>query len=205
MTEQTRHILRVIFLTALLAFTAFMTAFFAAQRRDSVTALSEPLIVEPLGFSIRMPKKWQQETMGLPGLRYAQPEKKKAHPDSLDNGRNIFLIALPPKASDTQVLASLFRVVSFWDSRHNNFDGPIVSKPSPPKIDKYEHKQGTVAFGYYDRKRLNRPVELIYYQYIIAADQVFLCVLASDNRLTVADHILLDAVIASFHLIGDQV
>ena len=213
MTERTRQNILGIFLGGVLAVTVGAVWLFAAQRQGEITALSEPISVEGLGFSISMPKGWEPKAVGRTlfgnGLIYRQAPNPKAglgKVTATTPQRHLFIFAIVPNATDEQVLAPLDKLVSFWDINHNLFR---YLKPEPfpfaawrPDALGYERRDGAITFVHIRR---GISFRLIRYEQIKAHGRVFWCIMAGNTELDIADKALLDAVSESFRLLGDSI
>jgi len=178
---------------------------FAAQRRAEVTALSEPISVKGLGFSISMPKGWQRTAarrwLLVNTLAYTQPPEAAEYDSNTrrDKKRVIFFIAIHPKASDEQVLLPLRNLATLWTLNYN-YGGSFTFEPlGAPRFDRSgnEHREAVITFRG-GRSRFT----LIRYEQIKAQGRVFWCVIAGNTPLGIADKALLDAVASSFELLG---
>ncbi len=213
MSERTRQNILAAFLAGVLGLSVGAVWLFAAQRRERITALSEPIRVEGLGFSISMPKGWERKAVGRTrfgnGLIYRQAPNPKAGLDKLTATtpqRHLFIFAIVPNATAEQILAPLDKLVSFWDINHNLFR---YLKPEPfpfaawrPDALGYERRDGAITFVHI---RHGISFRLIRYEQIKAHGQVFWCIMAGNTELDIADKALLDAVSESFRLLGDRI
>ena len=211
MTERTRQNILGVFLAGVLGLSVGAVWIFASQRRAEVTALSEPISVAGLGFSIRMPKGWEPKAVGRTlfgnGLIYRRAPNPRAGLDKITattHQRHLFVLAVVPNATDEQILAPLDKLVSFWDRNHNLFR---YLKPEPfpfaawrPDALGYERRDGSITFL---NIRRGARSTLIRYQQIKAQGRVFWCVMAGNTQLDEADKALLKAVASSFELLRE--
>ncbi len=208
MTGRTRQTLLAAFLAGALVVTVGAVWLFAAQRRAEITALGHSVVVSELCFAIRMPKEWERvagyKLLLGNALVYRQPLKPGAGYDPImrkRSQRRIFFLAIPPNASDDEVLAPLRKLAIFWDAKDNDFHSFKPSRLGPPRLDSfgYERREGLISFLYKNQR--DRFV-LIRYQQIRAGGRVFWCVMAGGTQLTDADKALLQAVASSFELLS---
>ena len=207
MTERARQNILGVFLGGVLVVTVGAVWLFAGQRRREVTALGQPIAVPSLGFAVRMPAGWEQ--IGGDGqlLVYRQPLMGKAVHDSFTRRRRqrrIFFIAIRPNALDAEVLDPLVKLARFWDDNDNDFHSFRLIQPGPPRLDSrgYEYRDGIITFRY---RAYRSAFTLIRYKQIRAGGRVFWCVMAGNTQLNEADKALLDAVAASFELLGEGI
>lgn len=208
MTDQTRQKLRIVFLAGVLGLSVGAGWLFAAHRRAQVTALSEPIRVEGLGFSISMPKGWQRidaRRWRLANtLVYTQPLEPAVYDSDTQRAkqRRIFFIAIPPNASDAQTLAPLRNLAAMWTLTYN-YGGSFALEPlGAPRFDSVgnEHREAVIAF----RRGRSRFI-LMRYEQIKAQGRVFWCVMAGNTQLNEADRALLEAVASSLELLGKMI
>ena len=210
MSERTRQTILAAFLAGVLGVSVGAVWLFASQRRGEVTALGQRMVAPELGFAIQMPKEWERvagyKWLLAKALVYRQPLK----PGGVDRimrrrlQRRVFFLAIPPNASDEEVLAPLGKLALFWDINDNHFHSFKPSRLGPPRLDNfgYERREGLISFLY---KNHHGRFVLIRYQQIRAGGRVFWCVMAGNTELTEADRALLEAVASSFELLGERI
>ena len=204
MTEKTRQTLLGSFLASVLVLTVLSVGLFAAQRRHFVTALSEPISLPQLGFTIRMPQGWEPGPVGtsrlFATLKYTQPLDRSARMDSLTERiprRQIFFFSVRPNATDEQTLTPLLGLVHLLDLNDNMFFSPLPISPRSVQLGPYEQREGGFSFRC---RRYPYPVVLLRYQQITVGHRDFFCVMVGNTQLDQADDALLKAVAESFLL-----
>jgi len=214
MAQQSNKPALMIFMVVLLLTTVGLVGLFAAHRRSQVTALSEPLDIKQLGFSIRMPLDWDPVgPMGTtpfgPGLMY-RPARTASRGRSSQGipSRYILLISIPVGASDEQTLIPLAQLAEFWQDNINEFYGYGAKPLGPTWYDQhgYARRVGYITYRPANPYLRNQRIELIGYQQITAGSRIFWCIIMGNTQLDAADQALLNAVANSFELTaeGDQ-
>ena len=215
MTERTRQNIMTIFLGAVLALTVATVWLFGAQRREEITALGPTIDVPELGFAVRMPKGWERIPEGwiridkfkwrlLNALIYRQPLEATVYDSNTQSGKQrlIFLIAIPPNASDEQALAPITNLAIWWAENRNDVGGFTLEPLGAPRFDRSgnEHRQAVITFR---GRRLH--VTPMRYEQIKSQGRIFWCVIAGNTQLDEADKALFDAVVESFDLLEDNI
>ena len=196
MTEKTRQTALGVFLASVLVLTVLAVGLFAAKRRKLTTALGPAITSEQLGFSISMPKDWEQVSLNNklfgPGLAYIRRSDPSAD-------RDIYFLITPPQASSEDVLKPLGNLVGVLDINDINFGGYRIQWfGGPTQSGRYQRRRGIISVSSYQGRRLSYSVKLGLYEQITADQQVFWCIIKGNSQLDAADYALLDAVVASF-------